>query len=89
MITLTKNEMLQKYGDVELKFNYYYKYCFTFIANLGDNKSISVNVGGNADEIYTLDVDSEEVYLLGNLPIFSSEIYENGIQIEEYLQELW
>lgn len=87
MITLTKNEMLQKYGDVELKFNYYYKFVFIFVADLGDNKKISVNVGGSSDEIYKLDVDAEEVYLLSNLSIHALEVYENGIQIEEYFEE--
>lgn len=87
MITLTKNEMLQKYGDVELKFNYYYKYNFGFVANLGDNKTVNVNVGGSAEQIYTLDVDADEVYILSNLTIHSLELYENGIQIEEYFDE--
>ena len=57
---LTKEEVLEKFKDVELKFSRYYKYTFTFEGTYGDY-TISMGVGGNAVDIYRYEVTANEV----------------------------
>ena len=43
---MTIEELIEKYGDVELKFDSYYKYKFTFSGKAPDGKIISWSYGG-------------------------------------------
>jgi len=52
---MTRAEFLKKYGHVEVEFQSYYKFSFTFAGEV-DGEPITVSVGGNADEIYRLEV---------------------------------
>lgn len=49
---LTLNEIFEKYGDTAVYFSNYYKYVFTFTSNNVDGDKITVECGGNPDEIY-------------------------------------
>lgn len=60
MEKITKEELIQKYGEVELKFEYYYKYCFNFKAEL-ENMVFNGTVGGNSDDIYRYELSFDEV----------------------------
>lgn len=53
---LTYDEMIEKYGDVEVVFSSYYKFSFTF---RNETKHISVTVGGMADDVYKFEVGSD------------------------------
>lgn len=57
---MTREEMLQKYGDVVVKFSSYYKYTFYYAADLPDGGRILVGVGGNSDYIYRFNVVNDE-----------------------------
>jgi hypothetical protein len=59
---MTKEEFIEKYGEVKVKFSSYYKYTFNYIGTLPDGNVISVDCGGNADYIYRYEVvpDMEE-----------------------------
>jgi len=56
MAQLTREEFLERYGDEQVKFAYYYKYVFTFSGKTEAGNNISVSVGGDPDEIYRLEV---------------------------------
>ena len=43
--------MLEKYGEIELSFSSYYKYCFSFIYK-NEDLTISGYYGGNDGDIY-------------------------------------
>jgi len=58
---LTKEEFIEKYGDVLVEFDYYYKYLFHFKAKYNENKTIYIDVGGNSDDIYRCEVVNNEV----------------------------
>jgi hypothetical protein len=54
---MTKQEFMDKYGDVEVKFSSYYKYTFTFIGEF-DGGVVLVEVGGGSSDIYRMEVCS-------------------------------
>ena len=58
---MTKQEFLDKYGNVLVRFSTYYKYSFTF-AGETDNLTVTVSYGGSSDDIYRYDV-SADVFL--------------------------
>lgn len=55
---MTKEEVLEKYGDVPLIFDHYYKFVFTFAALVAEGTVLRVSVGGGSDDIYKMMVDS-------------------------------
>ena len=79
---MTKEEILEKYGDVELKFDSYYKYTFTYCGTACDGVKIIANSGGCSDEIYRASYSDRET-----LKSLEAEYvilkYENGNQIGE------
>ena len=82
---MTREEFIEKYGDVKVKFSYYYKYTFNYTGSLPDGGKISVGFGGNSDDIYRCDVvpDREEsvsfIY-----PYTGRVIDKNGQVIDEF-----
>jgi hypothetical protein len=65
--TLWKAEFLKQYGDTPVSFDGYFKYVFTFKGTASDGKSIVVTIGGNADEIYRLDISIDDEYRINDL----------------------
>ena len=55
------DEVLEKYGDVKVKFSSYYKYTFTFEGETENNEEVICRVGWTADDIYEVSVDTEEI----------------------------
>jgi hypothetical protein len=60
-------QIKEKYGNVKLKFNGYYKYSFSFTGETEDGEQIYASIGGNADEIYNLDVNAEKEESINSL----------------------
>lgn len=58
-LLMTKDEFYEKYGDVKIKFSSYYKYTFTYGGELPDGGRVSVDYGGNSDDIYRFDVRAD------------------------------
>ena len=73
---MTREEFLQKYGDVEVKFDYYYKYEFVYKGDV-DGVPISVSTGGTADEIYSMDVGTNDTAKISNLMPFKGTCGED------------
>lgn len=49
---MTKAEFLANYGDVDCKFESYYKYRFSYAGTAPDGATVMLRVGGCADDIY-------------------------------------
>ena len=75
---MTKDEFLQKYGDVKVKFESYYKYSFTFKGTLPNGDLINVSVGGGSEEIYRLEVGTEEQTIRSLDPVSGDVYHSNG-----------
>ena len=80
---MTIEEFIAKYGDVKVKFAYYYKYTFTYAGTCKDGNAIYVDVGGDSDDIYGLDVGTNEVSI-ENLGIVCGRVSKDGVTLESF-----
>lgn len=62
---MTHEEIIEKYKDVRLKFDYYSKYSFYYEGYAADGTHIGVCFGGTHDEIYRSEYFATQS--LGNL----------------------
>lgn len=62
---LTKEEVLEKYGDIELAFSYYYKYSFTYKYE-NDDLVIIGSWGCSSDDVYRYEVTPDSKELVRN-----------------------
>lgn len=83
---MTKEEFIEKYGNVEVKFSSYYKYVFTYEAILPDSKVISVGYGGGGEDIYRHEVESGKKVTIGLLCPHMGSVCENGKDIESFYE---
>lgn len=83
MTTLQEEQFIKKYGEVLVKFIYYYKYSFSFVGEC-EGKDIRVTVGGSGEDIYRLDVEAGKEYKIKDLGVTSACIKEKEILIEDY-----
>jgi hypothetical protein len=58
---LTKEQVIEKYGDIELPFSSYYKYSFSYSTTLDDGTVIYGSYGGCPDDIYRHQVLKDDV----------------------------
>ncbi len=79
---MTRTEFYQKYGSAMVRFGSYYKYTFHFIGQLPSGETISVDVGGNADDIYRFDVSAGFEHSVLDLQPYAGQVTEGG-QIKE------
>jgi hypothetical protein len=54
-------EVNEKFKDAKVKFTSYYKYTFHFEGQTEDGYTLSCSYGGDSDDIYRFDVDTNEV----------------------------
>lgn len=85
MVTeLTREQFLDKYGDVEVTFSSYYKFTFTYAATLPNGQRLTVNVGGNSDEIYRFEVTNNEVAMVCRLGPYAGTVYQGTEEVESF-----
>ena len=77
---MERKKFLEKYGNVMVKFDEYYKYVFTFSAEIEEG-IISVSVGGNSEEIYRFSVSANEECSISSLGPFEGSIYKDGQEV--------
>lgn len=75
---ISKKEFLEKFGDVEVKFSHYYKFEFTYSADLGERIRLVVAIGGSAEDIYREEVGNNEVRTVSQLDPFYGIYFVNG-----------
>tara|TARA_R110000772_G_scaffold50113_3_gene115310 strand:+ start:1545 stop:1799 length:255 start_codon:yes stop_codon:yes gene_type:complete len=81
---MTKDEALHKFGNITLNFVHYYKYSFLFTGTTETGEHIRASIGGDAGDIYRLDIDNDEKGTLNNLDPVSIHITKNGNTIFEW-----
>ena len=82
---MTREEMLSIYGDTPLLFSGYYKYTFYFSGVAHDGNNISIQVGGNHDDIYRLDVDRDAPKTISDAEPRGVTIRKDGEEIYSHL----
>jgi len=75
---MKKEEILKQYGEVKLKFSSYYKFTFIFHGVSEDGITIVANIGGDSDDIYRMDVDSDKEETLYSLDPNFIDISKDG-----------
>ena len=78
---MTREEFIAKYGDVKVTFDCYSKYTFSFSGTCDNGYDIFVDVGGDSDNIYELEVHTKEV-AIKNLDIVYGLVSRGGVILE-------
>ncbi len=81
---MSRDEFIEKYGDVEVFFNSYYKYTFTYKGTLPDGKVITVGYGGDSSEIYRYSVAVGFPTLIKNINPYTGAVYEGHVELESF-----
>lgn len=82
---ISKEKFVELYGDVKVKFQSYWKYTFLFYGETLNGEKVSVNYGGNSDDIYKFDVTADleislkEFYEVNSFD--SAYVYKDGEEI--------
>ena len=83
---MTKDEIIEKYGQIKIKFCDYWKYEFCFSGQMANIK-ISAYLGGDGGDIYRIDIDGKE-HVLSEHPCLAYFKYisvtDNGVDIGEW-----
>ena len=58
---MTVEQVNEKFKDVKVTFDSYYKFTFTFIGQSEDGYKIACLFGGDSDDIYCYDVNTDPV----------------------------
>lgn len=67
---MTREEAEEKYGEVPLFFQSYYKYSFTFEGRAPDGNKIHGGFGGESDDVYRTHVTRDAPETLASLRWF-------------------
>lgn len=82
---MTRQEFIEKYGDVKVKFSSYYKYTFTYTGTLPDGSTISIGYGGSADHIYRYEVGPDKEESVRFVYPYTGAVYDKvGQVIDEF-----
>jgi hypothetical protein len=80
---ITDEEFESRYGDLEMTLDYYYKYCFHYFA-VKDGLQFRGCFGGDADQIYRVEIFALEYKKVRDIGLQSFEVYK-----ENKLMEYW
>lgn len=81
---MTKEEFIEKYGSVKVKFSSYYKFSFVFAGMVDADKMVVVSVGGNSDDIYRMEVGAGVEETIASLDPISGDVWEDGVAVESF-----
>lgn len=82
---MTKQEFMEKYGEVRVKFSSYSKFTFYFDATLEDGSKLYISVGGDSDDIYRFDVSADEEIPVSGLDPYAGKVVDkSGTSIVEF-----
>ena len=60
-------EVISKYGDVKLTFDFYHKHTFKFEGTAPDGTHIGAYCGGDAQSIFSKEIFNDSTDTLGNI----------------------
>lgn len=81
---MTKEEFIEKYGRAKVKFSSYYKFIFVFAGMVDADTMVVVNVGGNSDDIYRMEVSAGVEETIADLDPISGDVWKDGIAVESF-----
>ena len=81
---MTREEFYAKYGDVKVKFRSYYKFTFTYSAELPDGTRLTCGYGGNSEEIYRHEVEVDKEETVSSLQPYTGEVRKDGVELEGF-----
>ncbi len=81
---LDKEQILERYGNVKLEFDSYYKYTFTFVGVAEDGAQVSASIGGDSRDIYRMEVSADCTKTLIGLGAECANVTLNGKQVGSY-----
>jgi len=61
---MTVEQVNEKFRDAKVKFSSYYKYTFNFEGKTEDGFKIQCSFGGDSEDIYRFDVNTNEISFL-------------------------
>lgn len=82
-VEMTKDEVVKKYGDVNLYFIYYEKYAFYFRGNAPDGTRVQVLIGGNNLDAFYIKAYPEMIVTI------NTASYLNRISLFRDDREIW
>lgn len=82
--SISRKEFLERYGDMMVEFHSYYKYSFTFKRKMDNGSVLSVEVGGNHDDIYRFDVVAGMKFPVKQLDPVSGSIHMGKEEIVSF-----
>jgi hypothetical protein len=85
---MNREDFLDKYGEVYVEFSSYYKYSFTYGADISEGRLI-VSFGGNADDIYRESVTAREPVTVKSLDINFGCVRKDGEEVCSFYEEGW
>ena len=74
---VSREEFEELYGDVEVVFESYYKYMFTYTGTTADGKPISVSYGGCGDDVYRYEVEAGQKVKVRDVHATYGTVYED------------
>ena len=81
---ITEQQFKEKYGDIQVTFQSYYKYVFTYRGVIDEKRVLLLEFGGNSDDIYRHEVLGECSETMNSLEPFAGGVYDDGIMIEHF-----
>lgn len=81
---MTREDFYAKYGGVEVVFSSYFKYTFTYTATLADGKRLFVYFGGNSDDIYRHECQSDSALTVLSLQPYAGCVYDGTEERESF-----
>jgi hypothetical protein len=84
MNNMTRNEFIEKYGDVKVAFAHYWKYTFTYTAILPTGEKLTVSYGGNGDDIYRHAVTAGAEETVRGLYPHEGAVFQGNTQVEGF-----
>jgi hypothetical protein len=80
---MNKEQILDLYGDLPLKFSSYYKYSFSYSAVAPDGVRVHASYGGTSEGIYRYSVTPEKAITLRSGDWDSATVIRDGVVIWE------
>ena len=83
---MTKEEAWEKYGDIPLKFEHYYKFSFRFCGIGPQGESIEASIGSTHEDIYRFECTPETtITLKKDDPYWVRITTKEGLELFKYL----
>ncbi len=82
---MTKNEFVEKFGNIPVVFSYYYNYSFIFKGTLSNGDIIECTRGGFADA-YRFELTPDKPVLISELDPYTGNIIRNGEILDDFYE---